>query len=226
MAIFEYYSITTGAVASDTVTVNAGSTHRYSGQMFGLFGVITSTPYDTSGGLPYKNSGANTVPTVTGITTVNPTDIIIAIEGQTGSTAQGVGSIGGTAATSVNFFTANTLQANAELVSVSSIQSGISATFSSAPGSGNTWIMMVDAIDPPSPSGAPAAGTAQGPASDGLGSIIPLLGFGLSAPLTEQTCRSNPGGFKVRERSPRRALAGRSLPFRGISPVETMALTP
>jgi hypothetical protein len=182
MSIFEAYSISSGAVASgDVITVNMnGASHRYTAEMFGFSGIITSAPYDTGAGLPFTGSGGNTVPTVSSIATTIPSDIVIAIEGQTGSTAQGVGSIGGSAATIAEQFAANTLEVNAEFRTVTSTLSGASASFSTAPGSGNNWIMLVDAIDPPA--AGQGSGTGQSLAAQAGGMILTIGLFAVNLP--------------------------------------------
>jgi hypothetical protein len=142
--IFEYYAITDSSHTGPfkvSVTISSGqSSHKMCVQAIGITGANTANPFDTHSGLPYTASGSSGTPTVSGVYTTNANDMLLAFEGDQGSSAQTAGS--GFNATGL-VHNVNGQGNNAEYKIVSSTQSNINVSFGS---SVSNWVMIVDAV--------------------------------------------------------------------------------
>ena len=140
--LYVYYAVTGSQTGSFTVTVTMSSNYNYCVQAFGITGANTATPFDTNGNLPAKNVGtSSSLPTVTGVSTSNANDMILAFEGQTSSTTQTAGS--SFTAPAGLLHNANSLGNNVEYQIVSATQSSVSVSFGT---SVTPWIMAVDGV--------------------------------------------------------------------------------
>jgi hypothetical protein len=147
--ISEYYANTGSHTGSFTVTAtdSSGSYNRNIDVLaFGITGAAAS-PFDTHAGLPYPaHNGGSSAPTVTGVSTSNAHDMILAFEGHLSSTADTVGTLAGTAFSAPSGFLNNPSNGegcNAEYQIVSSAISSATATFGT---SESNWVMIVDAV--------------------------------------------------------------------------------
>ena len=142
-AISEYYAVTsssqTGAFRI-TVTPHCCNRENIDVQVFGILGANTASPFDPHSGLPYTGySKCSSIPTVTGVSTSNANDIILGLEGNSGSTAETAGS----------YFTGTILHNvngegdNVGYKTVTSILSSSSIAFGTRV---TNWVMYVDAV--------------------------------------------------------------------------------
>jgi hypothetical protein len=140
--LYVYYALTGTQTGLFKITVKMSSSYNYCVQAFGITGANTATPFDTNPSLPAHARGTtSSYPTVTGVSTSNANDMILAFEGQTSSTAQTAGSPFTAPATLLH--NVNSLGNNVEYEIVSSTQSGISVSFGT---SVSPWIMAVHAV--------------------------------------------------------------------------------
>jgi hypothetical protein len=144
--IAEYYTSTGSHTGVFTVTVKPNNYNRnFDVLAFGITGAAAS-PFDTHTGLPYlaHNTGSS-APTMTGVSTSNANDMILAFEGHLSSTTDTVGTLAGTAFSAPPGFlnNANGEGCNAEYQIVSSTLSSATATFGT---SESNWVMIVDAV--------------------------------------------------------------------------------
>ena len=77
----EYYAVSAGALASDTITLtpNYGAT-AVTAQAFGVHGAKAGTPYDTNAGVPSFAAAASTT-----YSTTNPNDFVVGCYSSSGS---------------------------------------------------------------------------------------------------------------------------------------------
>jgi hypothetical protein len=138
----------TGAIR---VTWSTSQTTNAVVSAFGVAGVnSTSSPWDTNPGLPYHNSSASAIqPIVTGITTSQNNDLLLAVEGGVGNT------LGGTptgytliAGITANLSPSGLYEQSDAFEAVTSAQAGASCVFSGAP---SNWVMVVDAVTADAP---------------------------------------------------------------------------
>lgn len=141
--VYEYWATNPTSLASDTITISTSSSHSYDAEAFGVTGASTSSPYDSNGGLPYSSTGFGSHPTVTGISTSNANDVIIALEGDSSGTTE----TAGTGFTLLATHGPNSQGLSIEYEIVSSTLTSTTVSFGTT--SGAYWVMMVDAIDPP-----------------------------------------------------------------------------
>lgn len=121
--LYVYYAVTGSQTGSFKITVTMSSNYNYCVQAFGVTGANTTTPFDTNSNLPAKATGtSSSLPTVTGISTSNANDMILAFEGQTSGTAQTRGSSFTAPASLLN--NANGLGNNVEYNIVGTTQTG------------------------------------------------------------------------------------------------------
>jgi hypothetical protein len=145
-AISEYYAVTSASQTGSftiTVTPHCCNCENVDVQVFGILGANTASPFDPHCGLPYtgysKCSSCSSVPTVTGVSTSNANDIILGLEGNSGSAAETAGS----------YFTGTTLHnvngegCNVGYKTVTSILSCSSIAFGTRV---TNWVMYVDAV--------------------------------------------------------------------------------
>ncbi|HXW36993.1 MAG TPA: hypothetical protein VEJ36_03710 [Nitrososphaerales archaeon] len=148
-SVFEYYAYTTTALTSELVTVTMSAAHSYDVEVFGVTGVSSSSKYDPNASVPGKATGTGgffgTDPSVTGISTTNPTDLIVGLEGDSSGTIQ----TAGTGFTLLASHTNTGQVISVEYEIVSSTQSGVTVSFGTAT---TDWVMIADAIDPASSS--------------------------------------------------------------------------
>ncbi|MGD0204416.1 MAG: PKD domain-containing protein [Candidatus Bathyarchaeia archaeon] len=142
-AISEYYAVTSSSqTGSFRITVIP---HRYNRenidvQVFGILGANTASPFDSHSGLPYTSySKGRSIPTVRRVSTSNANDIILGLEGNSGSTAETAGSyFTGTILHNVNREGNNVgYKTVTSTLSRSSIAFGTRVT---------NWVMYVDAV--------------------------------------------------------------------------------
>ena len=146
-SLFEWYAFSTGSLSSDTITVRMSATHAYSIEAFGFTGVSQSNIFDSNSAVPARSSGSFSTPSVSGVSTSNANDIIIAMEGDGSGSAQTVGT-GYTLIAAQNPSSGQTIAVEYEVVSTT--QSGATVSFGSSTFS--NWVMIADAIDPASQS--------------------------------------------------------------------------
>ncbi|MGD0644239.1 MAG: hypothetical protein ABSA75_04975 [Candidatus Bathyarchaeia archaeon] len=140
--LYVYYAVTGSQTGSFKVTVTMSINYTYCVQAFGITGANTATPFDTNSNLPAKAAGTSlSLPTVTGVSTSNAHDMILAFEGQTNSTTQTSGSSFTAPAGLLN--NVNSLGNNVEYQIVSATQSSISVSFGT---SVTPWIMTVEGV--------------------------------------------------------------------------------
>jgi hypothetical protein len=140
--LYVYYALTGTHTGPFTITVRMSSSYNYTVQAFGITGANTTTPFDTNSNLPATAGGTTSrYPTVTGVSTSNAHDMILAFEGQTNSTAQTAGS--SFTAPAALLHNVNSLGNNVEYQIVTSIQSSISVSFGTKV---KPWIMAVEAV--------------------------------------------------------------------------------
>jgi hypothetical protein len=222
--IYEYWATNNVALSGDTITISTtGNAHNYVAEAMGIMGASTTSPFDTNGGLPYTNSGGSgsSAPSVTGVSTSNSNDIILAFEGdQTGTHTAGTGF------TLINSYDPHGQVNSQEYEVVGSTLTSASVTFgSSVP----NWVMMVDAVDPPTggPSSAPSNSgppmTASHPAQSLSSSqptgaaflIIPLLTYSFTN--NEGARHSNHQSVSIRQ-GPKSYLGNRIAAFDLVRP--------
>jgi hypothetical protein len=140
--LYVYYALTGTHTGSFTITVTMSSNYKYCVQAFGITGANTATPFDPNPSLPAKAiRTSSSVPTVTGVSTSNAYDMILAFEGQKSSTAQTAGS--SFTAPAALLHNANSLGNNVEYKIVTSTQSSVSVSFGT---SVTPWMMAVEAV--------------------------------------------------------------------------------
>ncbi len=144
-AISEYYAVTSSSqTGSFRITVIP---HRYNRenidvQVFGILGANTASPFDSHSGLPYTGySKRSSIPTVTGVSTSNANDIILGLEGNSGSTAETAGSY----FTGTILHNVNSEGDNVGYKTVTSTLSSSSIAFGTRV---TNWVMYVDAVRP------------------------------------------------------------------------------
>jgi flagellin-like protein len=147
LGISEYYAITASSqTGAFTITVTMSDNNRdFDVLALGITGAKTSSPFDSNYPTPntHRTSGTSSgTPTVTGITTANANDLILAFEGDVSSTAQSVGTIAGSTPSGSSLHNVNSQGCNAEYIITTSTVSG-SATFGTAK---PNWVMIVDAV--------------------------------------------------------------------------------
>ena len=142
-AISEYYAVTSSSqTGSFRITVIP---HRYNRknidvQVFGILGANTASPFDSHSGLPYTGySKGSSIPTVTGVSTSNANDIILGLEGNSGSTAETAGSY----FTGTILHNVNSEGDNVGYKTVTSTLSSSSIAFGTRV---TNWVMYVDAV--------------------------------------------------------------------------------
>ncbi len=142
-AISEYYAVTSSSQTGPfkiTVTPSRYNHKNIDVQVFGILGANTASPFDPHSGLPYKGySTGSSIPTVTGVSTSNANDIILGLEGNSGSTAETAGPyFTGTILNNVNSEGDNVgYKTVTSTLSTSSIAFGTPVT---------NWVMYVDAV--------------------------------------------------------------------------------
>lgn len=119
-----------------TITVTFPSDTYLSVVAFAISGANTATPFDTHTGVPYlASSGSVSAPSVTGVSTTNPNDLIIGFEGSrsaTTETASGTGfSLIGTAVSAAG-------NGAAESAVVTSALNGATVSFGTS--TSNDWL--------------------------------------------------------------------------------------
>ena len=148
-----WWAVATSALASTVIRVTlAGTTDDASLVAFGVSGANTTSPWDANAALPAAATGnPSTTPTVSGVSTSNPNDMILGFQGN-GNNA-GVVAVSETAGSGftlirdvTNNGAANADDASAEYETVSTAQSGISVGFGTAMGTNNYWMIIADAI--------------------------------------------------------------------------------
>lgn len=129
----------------DAITLTASATiSNFNVEIVGISGVPTSSYFDevlSTGQTGTTAHGSNSIPTISGITTANANDIIIALMKQGGNLTQTAGAGFSLAGTNPN-----SSSGAIEYEIVSSTQSSISVPFGTASGSGNSWSMAVMAL--------------------------------------------------------------------------------
>jgi hypothetical protein len=143
-AISVYYAVTDSShTGSFTITVTPSSYNRnFDVLVFGITGANTASPFDSNAVLPRTNSNTGTsTPTVTGISTSNANDMILAFEGQLSSTTQTAGSPFQSIASLLR--NSNGEGCNVQYEIVTQTQTNISAQFGQ---SVSNWVMVVNAV--------------------------------------------------------------------------------
>jgi hypothetical protein len=143
-AISVYYAVTDSShTGSFTITVTPSSyTRNFDVLVFGITGANTASPFDSNVALPRTNSNTGTsTPTVTGISTSNANDMIIAFEGQLSSTAQTASSPFQSIASLLR--NSNGEGCNVQYEIVTQTQTNISTQFGQ---SVSNWVMIVNAV--------------------------------------------------------------------------------
>ena len=142
-AISEYYAVTSSSqTGSFRITVIPSSYNRKNidVQVFGILGANTASPFDPHSGLPYTGySTGSSIPTVTGVSTSNANDIILGLEGNSGSTAETAGSY----FTGTILHNVNSEGDNVGYKTVTSTLSSSSIAFGTRV---TNWVMYVDAV--------------------------------------------------------------------------------
>jgi hypothetical protein len=143
-AISVYYAVTDSShTGSFTITVTPSNYNRnFDVLVFGITGANTTSPFDSNGALPKtaSNTGSST-PTVTGVSTSNANDMLLAFEGQLSSTNQTANSpFQSTASLLCN---SNGEGCNVEYEIVTQTQTNISAQFGQ---SVSNWVVIGDAV--------------------------------------------------------------------------------
>jgi hypothetical protein len=142
-AISEYYAVTSASQTGSfriTVTPRCCNCENIDVQVLGILGANTASPFDPHCCLPYTGySKCSSIPTVTGVSTSNANDIILGLEGNSGSTAETAGSyFTGTILHDVNGEGCNVgYKTVTSTLSSSSIAFGTRVT---------NWVMYVDAV--------------------------------------------------------------------------------
>src|SRR5579872_1232757 len=136
-----WYGTAIGTLSSVTTTINLSGTPSAQARasVFGVSGADTSTITDSNASLPATNTGSSSVPTVTGVSTSNAKDMIIAGMALAGATTE----TAGTGFTLIDALNASGLSIATEQEVVSATQSSVSVAFGT---SVTTWAMIVDAI--------------------------------------------------------------------------------
>lgn len=144
----EWYAVASSALSAEVITVSFGATTvTASGVAFGVSGANTASPFDPASGFPYTSSGASSAPSVTGIATSYVNDLTIGLEGNSGSSANTAGTLGGVSMALADQGTTSGARTDAEYLAVSSLQSSATMTFGT---SVTNWIMFSDALAPAS----------------------------------------------------------------------------
>lgn len=142
-----WYGTASGTLSTVSITANlsGGTITRSRLNVFGLSGANTGSISDPNASLPKTGSGAaSSTPSLSGISTSNANDVIIAGTGTAFATIQ----TGGSGFTLIDSNSASGAALADEYQIVSSTQSSISAAF----GTSDTavWGMIVDAVQAPS----------------------------------------------------------------------------
>ena len=142
----EWYAIASSPLSSDTITVteSGGSSHDEVIVAFGISGAHIAAPFDTHSGLPVRGRGTTGTPTVTGVSTTNANDMILAFAGYAGSSTVETAQSGYTLIASQTVTNTNAGASEEEIVSAA--QTGATVTFGTAPAGINDWVMFVDAV--------------------------------------------------------------------------------
>ena len=149
--IEEWYAATSGTISADivtyTITDPGGSATSPSAVAFGISGADTTLIFDPSQNFPYSAtcSSSCTTPTLSGMTTTTGSEFMIGLEGHVSSTAETVGSLGGSTATLISSKTnavAPTESSSAEYKVGTASSSGCSFGTSVAV----AWGMLCDAV--------------------------------------------------------------------------------
>jgi hypothetical protein len=145
VAISVYYARTDAShTGSFTITATPSSYSRnFDVLVFGITGAkTTGSPFDTYGTLPRTSSStSSSTPSRSGVYTSNPTDIVLAFEGQMSSTAQTAGSPFQSMTALLR--NANGLGCNVEYEIVTSTLSNVNVQFGTSVAN---WVMIVDAV--------------------------------------------------------------------------------
>jgi hypothetical protein len=143
-AISVYYAVTDSShTGSFTITVTPSNYNRnFDVLVFGITGANTASPFDSNGALPKtaSNTGSST-PTVTGVSTSNANDMLLAFEGQLSSTAQTANSPFQSIASLLR--NSNGEGCNVQYEIVTQTQTNINVQFGQ---SVSNWVMIVDAV--------------------------------------------------------------------------------
>ena len=139
--ISEYYAVTDSShTGSFTITVTPSSSSNFDVQVFGILGANTASPFDSHTGLPYTGySTGSSIPTVTGVSTSNPNDMILGLEGHLSSTAETAGSY----FTGTILHNVNSEGNNVGYTTVTSTLSSSNIAFGT---SVTNWVIIVDAV--------------------------------------------------------------------------------
>jgi len=142
----EWYGIASAALASDVITVTlSGTPTAASGVEFAVSGANTASPFDPNVSLPDSAACATTaaVPTVSGLSTSNANEFVVAVFGAYNSVTETVGAIANTTATLMQTNAGTGDSSAFEYTIASSAQSSQSCAFGK---STNYWSMVCDAI--------------------------------------------------------------------------------
>ncbi len=149
ITVAEWYGIAATAVSSDTVSVHLASAPTgASGIAFGVSGADTTTPFDSSSGLPKTAtacSGTAADPTVSAVSTLADNDFVFSLFGGYTSTTETAGSIGVWAASSGSPVTGTGYSNAVQYAKVPNSQASDSCTFGTAT---TYWGVLCDALVP------------------------------------------------------------------------------
>jgi len=144
--VTEWYAVASDTLASATITCNLSASTNFGCNVFGVSDSNTGTPFDSNAALPAKNTGTNSHPTVSTVSTSNANDMLIGLTEDKGSTVQTGGTcVSGLSCTLIQSTSGAPVVASEEEV-VTSTQSSQSIAFGASTGSGNGWAMIADAI--------------------------------------------------------------------------------
>jgi len=139
--IEEWYAIASSPISSETITVTFSGTAYATGTIFGISGANTASPFDSNSGSPKTATGnSGTAASISGFSTSNANDMIIAAYGAPGSADSVTVGSGYT----MIYHGHNPQNFGSEYQVVSSTQSSVTLGFT---GNTNYWAAIVDAVE-------------------------------------------------------------------------------
>jgi hypothetical protein len=139
-SIEEWYAVASSTLSSETITVTFSASAYATGEIFGISGANTASPFDSNPGLPKTATGnSGTAASITGLSTSDANDVIIAGYGAPG----GADSVTAGSSYTMIYHGHNPQNFGSEYQIVSSTQSGATVGFT---GNTNYWAGIADAV--------------------------------------------------------------------------------
>jgi hypothetical protein len=145
----EWWAVAPSPLSSDTISVgeSGSSSHETVAIAIAISGANTTNPFDpANSGNPYTNTGSSGTPSVSGVSTSNANDMIIALAGYSGTSTNETAASGYTLVASQTNNTSTPAWGAAEYKIVASMQSSASATWGTTISGSDNWAMIVDAV--------------------------------------------------------------------------------